>query len=64
MTGSGQVYGWGGNSHSQVGLASSSSIQIPTLIGGGLSEKTVSKIACGSNHSLALTSAGEVSGNQ
>ncbi|XP_028401889.1 RCC1 and BTB domain-containing protein 1-like [Dendronephthya gigantea] len=60
LTGSGQVYGWGGNSYSQVGLASSSSVQAPTLIGGALSGKTVTKIACGGNHSLALISTGEV----
>lgn len=55
------MYGWGGNSYGQVGFASSSLVQLPTLICGGLSGKTVSKIACGSNHSLALTSNGEVS---
>lgn len=59
--GDGQVYGWGGNSYSQVGLASSSSVQVPTLIGGALSGKTVTKIACGGNHSLALISTGEAS---
>ena len=58
---SGQVYGWGGNSYSQVGLASSSSVQVPTLVGGALSGKTVTKIACGGNHSLALVSSGEAS---
>lgn len=58
---SGQVYGWGGNSYSQVGLASSSSVQVPTLVGGALSGKTVTKIACGGNHSLALISTGEAS---
>lgn len=60
LTASGQVYGWGGNLYSQVGLASSSSVQVPALIGGNLSGKTVTKIACGANHSLALTSDGEV----
>lgn len=60
LTDSGQVYGWGGNSHSQVGIASSSSVQVPTSIGGSLSGKSVTNIVCGSNHSLALTSDGEV----
>jgi alpha-tubulin suppressor-like RCC1 family protein len=55
------VYGWGGNSYSQVGLASSSSVQVPTLVGGNLSGKNVTKIACGGNHTLALTASGEAS---
>ncbi|XP_046853542.1 RCC1 and BTB domain-containing protein 1-like isoform X2 [Xenia sp. Carnegie-2017] len=60
LTGSGEVYGWGGNSYSQVGLASSSSVQIPTLIGGALAGRHISKVACGGNHSMVLTSNGEV----
>eukprot|EP01064_Diplonema_japonicum_P011848 TRINITY_DN19300_c0_g1_i1.p1 TRINITY_DN19300_c0_g1~~TRINITY_DN19300_c0_g1_i1.p1 ORF type:complete len:599 (+),score=155.12 TRINITY_DN19300_c0_g1_i1:52-1848(+) len=57
----GRVYGWGSNSHGQLGLDPK---KVPycyqwTLIK-QLSNKKVSKVSCGANHTLALTQLGMV----
>ena len=57
----GEVYSWGHNGYCQLGNGGSTQGVLPTLISTNLQGKRVSKVACGSHHSLALTLEGEVS---
>ena len=51
----GQVFAWGSNSHGQLGLNIPDQInQSPKMIK-SLATKQVIQIACGQNHSMALT---------
>ncbi|EDV39502.1 uncharacterized protein Dana_GF24453, isoform A [Drosophila ananassae] len=56
----GQVLSWGDNDCGQLGQATDQDIvQLPKIVR-QLVSKTVVQIACGNNHSLALTSCGEL----
>ena len=57
----GEVYSWGHNGYCQLGNGGSTQGVLPTLVCTNLQGKRVSKVACGSHHSLALTLEGEVS---
>ncbi len=51
----GEIFAWGANSNGQLGLnVQSQTIQFPKMIK-YLATKQVVQIACGANHSLALT---------
>lgn len=52
----GQLFCWGHNDYGQLGLASSQDLVTQPKIVRNLVSKTVIQIACGNNHSLALTS--------
>ena len=56
----GEVYSWGHNGYCQLGNGGSTQGVSPTLVSTNLQGKRVSKVACGSHHSLALTLEGEV----
>ncbi|GAB6032349.1 RCC1 and BTB domain-containing protein 2 [Chamberlinius hualienensis] len=60
LTNAGEVYSWGYNAYYQTGIETTSSNISPILISANLLPKKVIEIACGSNHSLALTQDGEV----
>lgn len=60
LTQSGEVYSWGHNGYCQLGNGTTNQGLTPTLVQGSLAGKTVVSVACGSHHSLALTSEGEV----
>ncbi|XP_065336895.1 RCC1 and BTB domain-containing protein 1-like [Cloeon dipterum] len=57
---SGSVFSWGGNGYGQLGLGTTGYTQVPTKILGCLEQKKVVQVACGGDHTLALTSEGEV----
>ena len=64
LTKDGSVYGWGANGYGQIGSGSTSvHSNSPKLINHALGGVTVSKIACGGFHSLALSDKGDVSSN-
>lgn len=56
----GEVYSWGHNGYCQLGNGGSTQGVVPVLVNTNLQGKKVSKVACGSHHSLALTMDGEV----
>ena len=56
----GEVYSWGHNGYCQLGNGGSTQGVSPVLVNTNLQGKRVSKVACGSHHSLALTLEGEV----
>ena len=57
----GAVYAWGQNQVNQLGTGDVSARTVPTLIsGGGLTGTIVVAIACGQNHSAALSRDGKV----
>lgn len=56
----GEVYSWGHNGYCQLGNGGSTQGVSPTLVSTNLQGKRVSKVACGSHHSLALTLEGEI----
>ncbi|GEM_PF-6164495 len=65
LTSDGRVAAWGKNDAGQLGststeVGSSSAEPVPVTTGGALNGKTVVAIAAGQNHSLALTSDGQV----
>jgi len=61
-TADGLVYSWGEGSNGELGTGNSidSNVPIAVTVGGALAGKTVSAIAAGNNHSLALDSNGIV----
>ncbi|CAB3359300.1 Hypothetical predicted protein [Cloeon dipterum] len=56
----GSVFAWGENSQGQLGLGTRKNTLIPTKITKTLVGKKVVQVACGTNHTLALTSDGQV----
>ena len=60
LTNKGKMYSWGHNGYSQLGLGSVNQGILPALVTAGLGESRIIQIACGSHHSLALSSDGEV----
>ncbi|ODN06550.1 E3 ubiquitin-protein ligase HERC2 [Orchesella cincta] len=55
VTDTGQVFGWGDNDHGQQGNGTTVVNRKPTLVQ-GLESVKVTKVACGSSHSVAWTS--------
>uniref|UniRef100_A0A1A9WLI1 HECT domain-containing protein n=1 Tax=Glossina brevipalpis TaxID=37001 RepID=A0A1A9WLI1_9MUSC len=56
----GQLFSWGHNDYGQLGLSNGPNVvSVPKIIR-QLVAKTVVQIACGNNHSLALTNCGEL----
>ncbi|KAK0066591.1 RCC1 and BTB domain-containing protein 1 [Biomphalaria pfeifferi] len=60
LTQAGEVYSWGHNGYCQLGNGSSSPGFIPGLVTTNVINRKVVKIACGSHHTMALLSDGEV----
>ncbi|XP_065336810.1 RCC1 and BTB domain-containing protein 1-like [Cloeon dipterum] len=60
ISGSGSAFSWGENDFGQLGLGIKQYTKVPTKISGLLEHKKVVQVACGSDHTLALTSEGEV----
>lgn len=60
FTSSGEVYTWGHNGYCELGNGSTAQSLVPTLLESSLASKVVVEVACGSHHTLALTSEGEV----
>ncbi|XP_023587336.1 RCC1 and BTB domain-containing protein 2 isoform X3 [Trichechus manatus latirostris] len=56
----GEVFAWGHNAYSQLGNGTTNHGLVPCHISTNLSNKQVIEVACGSYHSLVLTSDGEV----
>ncbi|XP_069495940.1 RCC1 and BTB domain-containing protein 2 isoform X3 [Ambystoma mexicanum] len=56
----GEVYSWGHNTYSQLGNGTTSPVLIPCQVSINLLDKKVTAVACGSYHSMVLTSDGEV----
>ncbi|XP_065334917.1 RCC1 and BTB domain-containing protein 1-like [Cloeon dipterum] len=60
ISSSGAVFSWGNNEDGQLGLGTTEYTKIPTKIMGKLAQKMVVQVACGGNHTLVLTSEGQV----
>ncbi|ELK08879.1 RCC1 and BTB domain-containing protein 2 [Pteropus alecto] len=56
----GEIFTWGHNAYSQLGNGTTNHGLVPCHISTNLSNKQVIEVACGSYHSLVLTSDGEV----
>lgn len=61
LTSRGRMFSWGHNGYSQLGLGSTNQGIHPATVTAGLGESRIVQVACGSHHSLALSSEGEVS---
>ncbi|XP_060743908.1 RCC1 and BTB domain-containing protein 2 isoform X1 [Tachysurus vachellii] len=59
-TAEGEVYAWGHNGYSQLGNGTTNHGLIPALVSTNLINKRVNEVACGSHHTIALTTDGEV----
>ncbi|KAI5099056.1 RCC1 and BTB domain-containing protein 2 isoform X1 [Silurus meridionalis] len=60
LTTEGEVYAWGHNGYSQLGNGTTNHGLIPALVSTNLINKRVTEVACGSHHTIALTTEGEV----
>ncbi|KAG2457171.1 RCBT1 protein, partial [Polypterus senegalus] len=56
----GEIYAWGHNGYSQLGNGTTNQGISPLQVSTNLVNKKVTEVACGSHHSMALTSDGEV----
>uniref|UniRef100_A0A3P8V599 Regulator of chromosome condensation (RCC1) and BTB (POZ) domain containing protein 1 n=1 Tax=Cynoglossus semilaevis TaxID=244447 RepID=A0A3P8V599_CYNSE len=56
----GEVFAWGHNGYSQLGVGTCNQGVTPVLVSANLHSKKVTEVACGSHHSMALTDTGEV----
>lgn len=64
LTDDGTIYAWGANGYGQLGRGSTSvHSNLPKPVNHALGGVTVSKVACGGFHSLALSNKGDVSYN-
>uniref|UniRef100_A0A8C6LFI6 RCC1 and BTB domain containing protein 2 n=8 Tax=Nothobranchius TaxID=28779 RepID=A0A8C6LFI6_NOTFU len=59
-TADGEVLAWGHNGYSQLGNGTTNHGLTPALVSTNLLNKRVTEVACGSHHTIALTSDGEV----
>ncbi|KAK2182866.1 hypothetical protein NP493_331g00003 [Ridgeia piscesae] len=59
-TSGGDVYSWGHNGYCQLGNGGTNQGQSPSLVSTNLLGRKVIEVACGSHHSMALTSDGEI----
>lgn len=57
----GEVYAWGHNGYSQLGNGTTNQGVIPIQVCTNLLIKKIIEVACGSHHSVALSSDGDVS---
>ena len=55
----GEVFAWGHNGYSQLGNGTTNHGLIPALVSTNLLNKKVMEVACGSHHTIALTTDGE-----
>eukprot|EP01117_Protostelium_nocturnum_P011166 TRINITY_DN4055_c0_g2_i2.p1 TRINITY_DN4055_c0_g2~~TRINITY_DN4055_c0_g2_i2.p1 ORF type:complete len:958 (+),score=321.19 TRINITY_DN4055_c0_g2_i2:373-3246(+) len=60
VTSQGEVYAWGMNQNGQLGLKDNETRMKPSQIKEVLSEHKIVSVACGANHSVFLSSRGEV----
>ncbi|CAB3388422.1 Hypothetical predicted protein [Cloeon dipterum] len=60
ISATGTVFSWGDNLFGQLGLGTTEDPHVPKKISGSLEHKKVVQVACGGNHTLALTSEGKV----
>uniref|UniRef100_A0A673K721 RCC1 and BTB domain-containing protein 2-like n=1 Tax=Sinocyclocheilus rhinocerous TaxID=307959 RepID=A0A673K721_9TELE len=58
-TADGEVYAWGHNGYSQLGNGTTNHGLTPALVSTNLISKRVTEVACGSHHTIALTTEGE-----
>ncbi|KAJ7344435.1 hypothetical protein JRQ81_000385 [Phrynocephalus forsythii] len=58
-TSDGEVYTWGHNAYGQLGNGTTSHCFVPCQISTNLINKIVTEVACGSHHTMVLTSDGE-----
>ncbi|KAJ3590596.1 hypothetical protein NHX12_008546 [Muraenolepis orangiensis] len=58
-TADGEVFAWGHNGYSQVGNGTTNHGLTPALVSTNLLSKRVTEVACGSHHTIALTTDGE-----
>uniref|UniRef100_A0AAY4D397 BTB domain-containing protein n=1 Tax=Denticeps clupeoides TaxID=299321 RepID=A0AAY4D397_9TELE len=58
-TADGEVYAWGHNGYSQLGNGTTNHGLTPALVSTNLLNKRVTEVACGSHHTIALTTDGE-----
>lgn len=56
----GEVYAWGHNGYNQLGNGTTNHGLVPALVSTNLINKRVTDVACGSHHTIALTTDGEV----
>ncbi|GFO40077.1 rcc1 and BTB domain-containing protein 1 [Plakobranchus ocellatus] len=56
----GEVYSWGHNGYCQLGNGGSNPGCTPALITPSLANRMITKVACGSHHTMALSADGEV----
>uniref|UniRef100_A0A8B9GYT0 RCC1 and BTB domain containing protein 2 n=1 Tax=Astyanax mexicanus TaxID=7994 RepID=A0A8B9GYT0_ASTMX len=56
----GEVFAWGHNGYSQLGNGTTNHGLTPALVSTNLISKRVTEVACGSHHTIALTTEGEV----
>ncbi|XP_027003676.1 RCC1 and BTB domain-containing protein 2 isoform X4 [Tachysurus fulvidraco] len=59
-TAEGEVFAWGHNGYSQLGNGTTNHGLIPAMVSTNLINKRVNEVACGSHHTIALTTDGEV----
>jgi len=59
VTDNGEVYGWGLNVFGQLGLGDTKDRLVPAQLT-GLKDHFITSVACGSEHSIALTDQGKV----
>uniref|UniRef100_A0A672ZPH7 RCC1 and BTB domain-containing protein 2-like n=2 Tax=Sphaeramia orbicularis TaxID=375764 RepID=A0A672ZPH7_9TELE len=59
-TADGEVFAWGHNGYSQLGNGTTNHGLTPALVSTNLLSKRVTDVACGSHHTIALTTDGEV----
>lgn len=60
----GEVFAWGHNGYSQLGNGTTNHGLTPALVSTNLLNKRVTEVACGSHHTIALTTDGEVTDPQ
>lgn len=60
LTLTGEVYTWGHNGYCQLGNGTTTQGTLPTLVSVNITGKRVTQLACGSHHSMVLTSDGEI----
>ncbi|KAI1903822.1 hypothetical protein AGOR_G00031160 [Albula goreensis] len=59
-TADGEVFAWGHNGYSQLGNGTTNHGLTPAQVSANLLSKKVTEVACGSHHTIALTTEGEV----
>ena len=60
LTNGGHVYGWGYNGYGQLGNGTCNNQSVPIQVNGLLESCRIVSIACGANHSMAVSDTGAV----